>query len=214
MMHVGLTVNGAEGFRRTLNDMQRQMPFVLSKAANRAAFEARDLVMDRNRQAFIIRRDWTVRGWRVRLSHKSQTPVTAALYLDPSRGFLAKFEEGGLKTAASGASLSVPLALRTNKRARIPDALKVRALRLRAVRTKAGKVQLKGEQGAFIVRAGGRTLVLQRQGRRGVRALWVFKRAVQDPPILRFFPTASAYITNEWRTIAAEALAEALRSAR
>lgn len=209
-----VTVRGADAVRRTLSNLeQRQIPYALSKATNQVTLEARDYLKDRNRQAFIIRRPWVLNGWRVRLSNKRQTPIKATLWLDPTRDFLSKFEEGGSKQSRSGSSLAVPIEARRGAKGLVPKALSIRALQLRKHVTKNGKIQLKGVNGAFTVRPGNVTLVLQRKGRR-VDTLYAFKRSVPIPASLQFYATVGRYVANEWPSIMGEALAEAVRTAR
>lgn len=211
---MNITVRGATEVKRLLSNLeQRQIPFAMAKAVNDVTLEARDYLKDRNRQSFIIRRPWVLNGWRVRLANKRQAPIKATLWLDPSRDFLAKFQEGGSKQSRSGSSLAVPLDARKGKRGLVPAALRIRALQLRKHVTKHGKMQLKGNDGSFTVRTATHTLVLQRKGKR-VDTLYVFKRAVPIPSSLRFFETVGAYVTNEWPKVMGEALAHAIRTAR
>ncbi len=211
---MNVTVRGADAVRRTLSNLeQRQIPYALSKATNQVTLEARDYLKDRNRQAFIIRRPWVLNGWRVRLSNKRQTPIKATLWLDPTRDFLSKFEDGGSKQSRSGSSLTVPIEARRGAKGLVPKALSIRALQLRKHVTKNGKIQLKGVNGAFTVRPGNVTLVLQRKGKR-VDTLYAFKRSVPIPASLQFYATVGRYVANEWPSIMGEALGEAIRTAR
>lgn len=230
-----VTVRGADAVRRTLSNLeQRQIPYALSKSTNQVTLEARDYLKDRNRQAFIIRRPWVLNGWRVRLSNKRQTPIKATLWLDPTRDFLSKFEDGGSKQSRSGSSLAVPIGARPSPKALVPKTLLIRALQLRKHVTSTGKVQLKGLHGSFSARDGGRTWILQRissgnsyartrpsgrggtKGGRdpGVRVLYSFKKSVPIPAALQFYQSVGNYVANEWPSIMGEALGEAIRTAR
>lgn len=210
---MNIQVHGLPEVRRLLGGVEKQLPFAMAKAVNDITLEARDFLKDRNRQTFIIRRPWVLNGWRVRLARKSSTPIAARLWLDPTRDFLAKFEEGGSKQSRSGRSLAVPIEARPSPRALVPKALHIRALNLRAHRTAAGKVQLKGANGAFVVRTAGHSLILQRKGGQ-VNTLYVFKRSVPIPASLRFYDTIGAYVRNEWPHVMGEALAYAIRTAK
>lgn len=200
---------------RVLTDLvQKQLPYAMSKAVNAITLEARDYLRQRNQGAFIVRRPWVLQGYRVKLSTKRDTPIKARLWLDPSRDFLSKFEKGGSKHSRTGASLAIPLSARTSKAAIVPDRLRIRSLHLTATRTKAGKVQIKGDQRTFMVKTGGRTLLLQRTARNGIKTLYVFKRSVPIPASLHFYDSIGSYVRNEWPHVMGEALSAAIRTAR
>lgn len=211
---ISLNVTGAQEIRARLSNLAtQQLPFAMAKATTTVTLEARDFLKDRNRQAFIIRRAWVLNGWRVKTASKQDRPIRALLWLDPSRDFLAKFEDGGSKQSRSGSSLAVPIEARKGSKGLIPDRLRIRALALRKHVTKGGKVQLKGNEGTFTVRTALHTFVLQRKAKR-VDVLYAFKRSVPIPPALHFYDNVSAYVRNEWPNIMGEALAYAIRTAR
>lgn len=214
-MSITVTARGAfETQVMLLKLAKQQIPFAMAKATNDITLEAREFLKDRNRSAFTIRRPWVLNGWRVKLANKRMSPIKATLWLDPSRDFLAKFEDGGTKQSRTGRSLAVPLDARKSPRSIVPAALRIPALQLRAHRTKGGKVQLKGLQRTFTVRTASHTLVLQRKGKNNLLTLYAFKRSVPIPATLRFFDTVGAYVRNEWPNVMGEALAHAVRTAR
>lgn len=214
MTTLAVTARGAFEAQVMLTKLAKdQLPYALAKAVNDVTLEARDFLKDRNRQAFIIRRPWVLNGWRVKLATKRMDPIKATLWLDPSRDFLGKFQDGGTKQSRTGKALAVPIEARKSPKAIVPAALRIRALQLRAHRTASGKVQLKGVDGSFVAKGKAFTLVLQRKGGT-VRTLYVFKRSVPIPASLRFYETVGAYVRNEWPGIMGNALAHAIRNAR
>ena len=213
---LSITSNIAD-VRGMLADLvQQQLPFALSRAVNTAALEARDAFRATLPGHFIIRRPWaTAKGaFPVTLSNKRDAVKRATIRVDPSRGFWDKFEEGGTKTGLAGRKLVVPLGARPSPRAVVPKNLQVRALHLTATRTKAGKVQLKGERGTFVIKTATRSLIMQRRPRAGLRVLHEFRRSVPIRPMLHFHETITGYVRGEWDRIAGEALRNALRGAR
>jgi len=195
--------------------IQQQMPFAVSKAVNAVTYEARDALERHTTKAFTIRRPWAAQGYRVIASKKSQTPITATLYLDETRDFLSKFQAGGQKVSRTGAKLAVPVEARRGKRDLVPSRLLIRNLKLRKHTTKDGKIQLKGEQRTFVIKGKANTLIAQRTGKSGTyTVLYVFKRSVPIPASLKFFETAERAIAQFWEEKLSESLAEAIRTAR
>ena len=203
--------------RRTMADLiQQQLPFATAKAVNDVALEARTFLQLTVRQAFTIRRPWVIAkgAFPVTLAKKAQDPKRAIIRVDASRDFFTKFEDGGTKTSRTGKALTVPIEARPTKASLVPKRLSVRALNLTATRTKAGKVQLKGNDGTFVVKTGTQALILQRRKRAGVRVLYAFKRSVPIRPMLHFYDTLNTYVQNHWSEVAGTAMRKALQSAR
>lgn len=218
--------------------VQRQVPFALASGLNNITLEAREYVKQRQASAFIIRRPWVLEGFRVKLTKKSDPVKRTAIWLDDSRSFFAKFEKGGRKTSQSGVALSVPV--RKSPTAIVPDRMRIRNLGLRKHVTSGGKVQLKGKEGTFSVRGtDGLTYILQRVGngrtllrtkrrkRRGggiggdvggkdpgVRVLYSFRRSVPIDDRLGFEKGIRSYVANEYQTVMAEALRNAIATAK
>jgi hypothetical protein len=100
--------------RRTtlLQDVKRQLPFILSKTINDLAFEAQGVQRAHMQKAFTVRRDWTLKAIKVLKSHKSDVPIKATILTDPPGGrgsdIVAKFERPGTKTARDRGTLAVP----------------------------------------------------------------------------------------------------------
>ena len=191
----------------------QQLPFAMSKAVNDAAFRAREQVQAENRLSFTIRRPWVLQGWKVKTSTKRDHPIRSLLYLDPTRDFLAKFEEGGVKAGRSGKALTVHIEARQGKLGIVPKLLSVRNLNLRAHRTAGGKIQLKGNRGTFVVRTAANTLILQRKHGE-TKTLYVFKRTVPIPASLHFYQTARQWVEANWSRIMGRELVNAINTAR
>jgi hypothetical protein len=216
MSAIEITSNVLDVHAHLADLIREQMPFATSKAVNDLTLEARDHLRGRVETSFIIRRPWvTARGaFPVTLSKKRDEVKRGTIRLDTSRDFLGKFEQGGTKQSRTGVKLAVPIEARPTARSVVPKRLSVRNLNLRATRTATGKVQLKGLQRTFVVKTGGASLILQRQGRGVVRTLYAFKRSVPIPDSLHFYDTIASYVRNEWNTVAGEALRYALLNAK
>lgn len=214
MIAASVSVDSSTAQSALTDLVARQLPFALSRAVNQAVFDVRAREQASHRESFTIRRPWVLRGYKVKLARKNDRPIAARLWLDPSRDFLAKFEEGGTKTGQR--SLAVPVTggpARSSIRMVTPDRWRVRNLLLRKHVTKTGKIQLKGQYNTFVVRTGSSTLILQRT-RRAVKVVYAFKRSVPIPASLKFYFTAQQYVDAEWPRIVGQALADAVRTAR
>lgn len=197
-----------------------QIGFATSKALNVTANDVQAEIQRGLEGRFILRR----RGFVLRTikidprERATKYDLRAVIRVDPQRNILAKFEAGGVKRARSGRRLAVPDEARRKRTDIVPAALRPKALKLRLHRTKAGKVQFKGEQRTFLVeKSTFSSGILQRVGRgRGsrVRVLYWFQRGVLLDPLLRFETTARRVVAQRFNVNFAEAMRLAIETAR
>jgi hypothetical protein len=220
---------------RWLDDGMRQLPFATSLAVNTTAKDVQSAIRAEMQASFTIRRPWVLEGVKIpKFSDKSEATPTAIVAIDPSRGFLVKFEPGGVKSASDP---NVPIAIpsvniRPSFAASVPGALYPRALGLVPSRTVAGMraatgrvtrrgvLQLQGKQRTFVltgqmfgVQVPG---VYQRTGPgpHDFRLLWSYKPSIPIPALLKFQATAQQTVLERWATNFSTAMDRALATAR
>jgi hypothetical protein len=152
--------------------------YAASLGINRTLNEAQDAIRAGITERFTLRRkDFILRTIYRKPGEDWATKdnLRGAVRVNPEQNFLAKFEEGGLKTPRSGRALAVPVDVRRNKADIIPRNQSVRAL------LASGK--------AFIHN----NLVLQRTGSKargfGLTLLYIFKPSVHLNVPLKFVET-------------------------
>ncbi|MEP6744359.1 MAG: hypothetical protein ABJB33_02600 [Gemmatimonadota bacterium] len=145
-----------------------------------------------------------------------KTSLSATLAVDPTRDFLAKFEEGGTKVSTQGKSLAVPIAARPNKSALIPPRFQIKNLQLTSVTNKNGKVTIQGARGTSLIRTGHGAFILQRFGRGGkqTRVLYALERSVPIPATLGFDKVVRATIDEVWEGECGAAVERAISTAK
>jgi hypothetical protein len=208
--------------------LSRQTPFAVSKAINALMVHGQGIVQAQLSTEFTLRRKTFIeRTVKVR-QWANKRALIAEIGIDPTRDFLAKFEEGGRKRPIDGTALAVPIAVRRNKpTGLVIKNMALRSLQLRKHRTSGGMVQLKGLQRTFAVKGPTGGAVLQRVGRKGkgtatlaeeiargsVRVVYAFKRSVPIPANLHFIETFQRD-ANAWPQFMEAAWAEAQATAR
>jgi hypothetical protein len=129
----------------------------------------------------------------------------AEVAIDPTkkRVLLSLFEKGGEKEPAKGKSVAVPLTggpARPSFTQPVQEEFTFRKLRFRRHRTKAGKVQWKGEQRTFIIPGLG---VLQRVGGKArtsvAKLIYSFERHPHLKALLDFTAIALRTFNREFR---------------
>lgn len=220
---------------RWLDDGLRQLPYATSVAVNRTAKDVQQAMRARMVQSFMIRKPWVLQGVTIpKFSDKSEEVPTAIVAIDPTRGFLTKFEPGGMKTATDpNYPIAVPTAaIRPSKSALVPLGLYPKNLRLAPRRgvvgtlaptgrvTKRGVVQLQGKQRTFVLTTAMYGVqvpgVYQRYGPgpHDFRLIWSYKQSIPIPKLLGFQETGQRTVVERWATNFAEALDQALATAR
>ena len=199
----------------------KQYPFAASTALNALANAGQRAQREVTQREFTLRQATFILNTIKRLPGEdfaTKQKLSAGYRIDPRRDFLAKFEAGGEKHAIQGkAYVAVPLPdLRRTKKGLVPRNLYPAAFKPYA--DQPSGITL-GQQRTFIVptKKGNRVL-LQRfggsRGRKGLRALYLFVPSVHIDPILHFQRTAEAVARSSWPRLFAEALDNALRTAR
>lgn len=190
-----------------------QVPFAASVALNRTAKDAQKAIQTNIAGAFVLRRaDFILRETAKipKFSNKNDPELAVEILATDRVQFMRKFEHGRPKESITGGSLAVPIAARPSKGDLVPKQLRPRQLRLRAHRTRTGKVQLKGKFGTFAIRGLG---ILQRAEKQ-VRLLYAFKKRVPTPAVLRFREIGERTVKAVWPGHWAKAFAEAIRSVK
>lgn len=218
MLKVTITVDAA-GVLSGLDRLSAQVPYALAQGINNTLKGAQADIRATLPGHFTLRhRPFIERTIKIVQFAKKGNQV-GILAVDPTRDFLAKFEEDTTKTSLTGKSLAVPLigGARPQPTSVIPTRFQIKNLKLRAVRTASGKVMLKGELGTFVLKGATNTLILQRLGsgkNSRVKVLYVFKRSVPITPDLGFIATATKGIDARWPFEMAAAFDAAVATAR
>jgi hypothetical protein len=181
--------------------LSRQAPFAIKSALNDLMVHGQRLVQAQLGESFTLRRPEFIKRTVKVQQWATKTNLAAVIGIDPTRDFLAKFEEGGRKIP-KGRALAVPIAVRRTKSDIVIKSMRVRELQLRAHRTSTGAVQLKGLKRTFTVKGPSGGAILQRVGRKAkgsslsaeimagsVRVAYAFKRSVPIPANLHFVET-------------------------
>lgn len=192
-----------------------QIPFAASKALNDTAKDAQRAIQQHVAGTFTLRRaDFILRETAKipRFSNKHDPELAVEIMATERADFMHKFEGGLTKISRTGGSVAVPGEWKLRDEI-IPAELRPRALKLRAHRTEAGKVQLKGKLRTFVAKPVG---IFQRvgPGRSDIRLLYLFKKAVKTPAVLMFKQTAEKVIASKWAENWAKSFAQAIRTVK
>ena len=201
----------AEAF---LDGMWRdQIPFAASVAVNQTARDVQAEIRTHIAGTFTLRRaDFILReAVKIpRLSNKADGEIAVEILVTDRADFMRKFESGVPKESIVGKSIAIPVAARPSKGELVPKNLRPKQLQLRAHRTAGDKVQLKGKFGTFAIKGLG---ILQRvEGQ--VRLLYLFRKKVATPAVLRFVELGTQVIHEHWPQNLANAFARAIRTAK
>lgn len=201
---------------KAIGNIARQMPFIRTLALNDLANQAQRI------QQHSIERTFTVRQSRYILNTIKRLPgqdfatkasPSARVRVDPERNQLAKFEDGGEKHAIQGKQyVAVPSReMRRTKRGLVPRKLYPSAFK---PFVESGKT-VKGAQRSFIIETkGGNRLLLQRTGKRTVKARYLFVPSVPIDDRLHMEDNARATARSAWPSAAASAWHRAMKTAR
>lgn len=195
--------------RAQLVGLERQIPFVVSKALNSVANDGQRAVQDSLSAHFTLRR-----GEFIRRTIKRQTPgdfatktnLQAIVRVDPQRDFLEKFEEDSEKVPQRGRKMiAIPTAaVRRTKSDIIRAADRPRAI-LSQVNQDAGR--------AFILN-GAIYRVIGRGRRALLQKVYTLKARVGIRARLRFRETVNTAVDRQWEARALEAIDRALATLR
>lgn len=119
------------GIREQLTAAANDVLFAASAGLNRTADEIQRAEQDSLSQHFTLRKADFIRRTIYRDPSKdfaTKRQLAAGVRINPDRDFLAKFEQGGLKTSMRGGFVAVPMGARRNKLDIIPRSARPRAL--------------------------------------------------------------------------------------
>ncbi len=226
MIRLGLTLDASDA-TTYLERAERQVPFAAALALNRTAEEFQQAQQQGLQQRFTIRRPWVLQGIKIdNADRATKTKLEVIVKVDPSRDFLDKFEQGGVKTARSGGNLALPETKGPNAGFApgqvIPASQRPRALlaagglgtyvrqgetHSRDSHSRTGVFVLTTSRGTGIFRRVG-----QGSGSRITRLYWLVPRA-SIRPRLGFMATADEVVTRRWPVNFAGFFADAMASA-
>ena len=235
-IQIELDTNASEVARWIQHVFSDQMPFALSLAINRTAYNVRDAIRSGIQHRFTIRRRWVVHGIQIpRGGRATKQKLEAIVELERRRSFLAKFEEGGVKRGSVSLPIAIPTEhIRPTPQSLPPLALYPKNLRLlerrdvsgflaaRTTLTRGNVRQWKGLRRTFVIdpweHRADRQLwgVWQRFGprRNQIRLIWAYWREIRIPPILKFYETGRRTIDAVWDRNFTAAFDRAIRTAR
>lgn len=193
--------------------LSKQAPFAVSLGINNVMKLGQQREIAHIRGAFTLRRPQFIERTIKILQFANKRTLTGVIGIDPTRDVLAKFEDQGIKRPTSGSALAVPIQVKRGKTDIVVKRMRVRALELRPVRSKTGKVTLKGKYGTFTVKTPQGGAILQRTGKGQVKVLYAFKRSVPLPKNLEFTQQIVSAV-DEWPRIMGEAWDHAVRTAK
>ena len=170
-----------------------QMRFAASLALNLTAKGIQAEEREGLKERFTIRRAYVLQGIKIS-KFSTKRNLEAHIEVDPSRGFLFKFEEGGI-TRPRGRSFAVPTkAAKRTKTGVLRRAQRPKALELKFHGRGSKAEVFKGKRRTFLIRrADGSGAIFQRVGRKrsgDLRHLFSFTPEAQIDPDLQFELTA------------------------
>lgn len=215
--------------------LERQLPFATMKALNECA----NIFQRDERQVmqsqFTIRRAWVLQGVKIdRGDFATKQNLSVRVHIDEKQSFLDKFEEGGIRTPRTGKALSIPIDVRSNRKAVVPLKLRPKNLGLAgANRGRGGTTIVEGANGVFLIqRADGSGVILQRLARKigvkrrqhmalqkgqrhdyAVKVLYALKPRTPVPASLHFDETANSSFAKNWPIAFEKWWNEAVRTA-
>lgn len=236
-IQVELDTNASEVARWIQHVFSDQMPFALSLAINRTAYNVRDAIRSGIQHRFTIRRRWVVHGIQIpRGGRATKQKLEAIVELERRRSFLAKFEEGGVKRGSATMPIAIPTEhIRPVHTATPPLSLYPKNLGLQERRdisggftaarttfTRRGVKQWKGKRRTFVIDPWEHNAtpelwgVWQRRGpkRHQIRLIWAYRREIPIPPTLKFVETGRKMADQVWDRNFTREFDRAIRTAR
>lgn len=194
-------IHGTKELALTLREWADQAPFGLSVGLNTTANAIQSGIRAGLAQRFRLRQPQFIERTIYRRpgvwpagDNATKRSLAAAVRVHPDRDFLAKFEEGGSKTARSG-SVAVPI-LRVSEPGRIIK--RSDPYHLSKLPGGARAPQRTKRHNAFVVQSAGKKVILERMGDSRVRVLWAFRSSVPIPQKLGFIDTAARVFNQTW----------------
>lgn len=228
---INVDTRGFNELREQLGDMQRNIPFALSVALNKAANSAQGDIQRSiteggkfqvRRRDFLIKTIYRKPGQYPGGDFPSKNNLTARVRIHPERDVLLKHEADTVKRAQNGGRLAIPL-VRMDK----PELVIKQGHRynLAAMPTVAGASAMsmqRPKRGAGVtfyatqMRRGGNTVIWEARGKRTKpKAIWLLTpRPVGLTPRLGMVDTAHRAFERDWPGLFTQALEQALRPRR
>jgi hypothetical protein len=209
-----LHVNALDVISTLDNIAVRQIPFATAKALNKTALDFQQAERERLRLFFTLRRPDFIERQTVKLLrpadggsyYATKGNLSATIGNDPKADFMAKFEEGGEKTATDGGDIAIPIDARTNKRDIVLAAQRPKALFASSPET------------TFAIRPGDQSHltpgIYQRTADHHVRFMYELEPEVRIDPLLGFEETAEQVVQERWAINFSEAFENALATAK
>lgn len=200
-MEIQVDIQGIEGMRQSLSNIERQLPFATALALTRTAKEVQREEIAHIRSAFTVRGSWLREGGKfgVRITPASKKELVAVV---ESRAPWLEEHEGGVTRTPEGSHFAIPQAvIRRTKTQLIAKSQRPKALK------RVFKIQTKK----------GIPLLIQRIGRgkrSALRVMYQLTGKAKIEPRLQFVDTGRAVVERVWKQIFAEALDRAIRTAR
>ena len=204
-LDIKITITGGESLTAAFAACRQRAPAAMAKALNDTANSAQTQVRDGLASRFTLRRpDFMLRtiyrkpGQDFATNQKQQ----AAVGVNPERNYVAKFEDGGRKTARSGRDVAIPLpAVKRNKADVIGTANRPKGLM-----GKPGVRKVVTPHGTWIVQE------KRKYKQMGARTEFLYKLQPDVPirPMLGFVQTVNDAVTATFEGHAARAITVAL----
>jgi len=192
----------------------KQLGYATARALNKTALDFQQAERERLRLFFTLRRPSFIelqtvkmlkeadqRNWRATKGNLSVT-----IGNDPKADFMAKFEDGGEKTAIDGGDIAIPIDARTNKQDIVLASQRPRALFENEPDT------------TFLIRPGADSHltpgIYERTPDHHVRFMYELEPDVRIDPLLGFEETAQHVVEERWAINFSEAFEQALATAK
>jgi len=166
MKKKAVEINVKKVLKQLDNLTKKQVPYATANALNDLAFKSREKIISEMPNKFIIRNKWVLNG--VLIDRATKKNLVALIYHRAS--FMAKQEYGGIRKPR-GQFLAVPIDIRSDKRKRITEAMKPKAI-------------LKKKDVFATKRA-----IVKRSGKKKRIVLYSFKKQVVIKPRWDFYNT-------------------------
>lgn len=184
---------------------KRQLPFATARAITQTGFDFQKAERAHFADAFTLRRQSFIEREGVKLfggiATKGKPSITFGV--SDKASFLAKFETGATKLPQRAKALELPVDVRRNKRDII-----TRSNRPRQLLNKSNVFKLDVQTGKLP--AG----IYQRMANRRLKLLFAAEPQAKTPKILEFVSTMQKTVQDRWRENFANALRDAVRTAR
>ena len=225
-MRIDVDTNAAEVVRSLRFLFRDQVPFATSLAINHTAKGIQAVQRDGMRRRFTIRRPYVLQGVKVS-KFSTKRDLEAIVEIDPSRGFLFKFEEGGT-VRPRGRRFAVPDEVRRGKTGVVSRVMRPRGLRFEFHGSGPKAEVHRGLKRTFMIRRpDGTGAIFQRLGRRGrkrlppgqqrpgkLRMLFSFTPKAEIEPTLEFELTAQTVFERTFARNFEASFDRAVRTAR